>query len=536
MLKVLIVDDEPIAVEAVAFMIKKNLPELSIVQTARSGKDAIEKTYSYHPDIIIMDINMPGINGLDSIKQIKVANPNITFIVISAFDYFDYAVEAIALGVDEYLVKPVKEAKLIETLRKVMRKIESQIDNMKKELEQQERLEMIVPILETGFINSLCMFEDNVKELKNYCELFNYQNDDGYVMAMEFGEKKSKHIENKIGAGVQGEKMYEEYRKIIKSSCKCVVGPIMLNRIIVYVFDDSKEESFEQKSETVRLAQNIIKRAGNFYPDIYIGIGRFHTGLTESKKSYHEALRALNTMFGTEVGDESSLNQILHVDDIIERMEYSETDYEKYFETEIYNNVADGEKSVVIASFERIYTKMCNDGNMSFEDVKNNMVGLIVGFGKRWSNALENYCEVLSQVITAKDSSELLQICTRYIKEAIHKISSVRQKKVNSIIEKADSFIEEHFAEEVSLEDIAKVVNLSSYYFSRFYKEESGINFSDKLINVRIDKAKELLQKEELSIKDVSFMVGYMDPNYFSKIFKKVTGYTASEFKKSCGL
>lgn len=73
-------------------------------------------------------------------------------------------------------------------------------------------------------------------------------------------------------------------------------------------------------------------------------------------------------------------------------------------------------------------------------------------------------------------------------------------------------------------------------YLFCFYKEESGINFSDKLINVRIDKAKELLQREELSIKDVSYMVGYMEPNYFSKIFKKVTGYTASEFKKTYGL
>lgn len=535
MCKVLIVDDEPIAVEAVAYMIKKNIPELNIVQTARSGKDAIEKTYSYHPDIIIMDINMPGINGIDSMKQINATNPDISFIIISAFDYFDYAVEAIALGVEEFLVKPVKEIKLVETLRKVMIKIEQRRDNMKRDLEQQERLEMIVPILETGFINSLCMFDDNIKELQNYCELFNYKQSDGYVMAMEFGQKESKHIENKIGAGVQGEKMYEEYRKIIKSSCRCVVGPIMLNRIIVYVFDDSETENFEQKSEAIRLAQNIIRRASNIYPDIYIGVGRFHIGLSDSKKSYQEALRALNTLFNSE-GDESSLNQILHVDDIIEKMDYAQTDYEHQFETEIYYYVAENDQNQVMVSFDRIYAKMQSDNNLDFETIKKNMVVLIVGFGKRWSNAIDNYCEVLSQILYTKDNNELFQICKRYINEAVQKISSVRQKKVNSIIDRADKYIEEHYAEELSLDDVAKEVNLSSYYFSRFYKEESGINFSDKLINVRIEKAKELLMKEELSIKDVSFMVGYMEPNYFSKIFKKVTGYTASEYKKVYGI
>lgn len=106
---------------------------------------------------------------------------------------------------------------------------------------------------------------------------------------------------------------------------------------------------------------------------------------------------------------------------------------------------------------------------------------------------------------------------------------------MNSIIEKANQYIEDHYKEEISLEDVAKEVNLSSYYFSRFYKEETGINFTDKLSNVRIEKAKELLKDKNLSIKDVCFMVGYMEPNYFSKIFKKVTGYTASDYKRLYG-
>jgi two-component system response regulator YesN len=537
MYKVLVVDDEPIAVESIAFMIKKNFEEIDRIDTSRSGKDAIEKAYQLHPDIIIMDINMPGINGIDAMKQIRAANPTVSFIVISAFDYFDYAVESVALGVEEYLLKPVKENKFVETLRKVLSQIEQNNSLRKKSLEQQERLEMILPILETGFMHSLCMYGEDTQELENYCELFGYHNNGGYVLAIEFGQKKRKHIENKIGAGIQGEKMYEEYKNIIKASFNCIVSPIMLNRIIVYVFDKNVEGSYEQKSESVRAAQKIIERATRIYPDIFIGIGRYYSNIQEAKKSYQEALHALRILATLEEGEETLHSHILHEDDITPKIESVESDYEQLIEDEIYARVVEQDDASVQMAFEQIYNRMCSDPDMNFDAIKKRMIGMVVGFGKRWENVLDrDYYGVLSEIISANDQDKLFAIGKSYINETIHQIASSRQSKANSIIEKANQYIQVHFMDDISLEDVAKEVNLSSYYFSRFYKDVSGIGFSDKLVNVRIEKAKELLKKEELSIKDVSYMIGYTEPNYFSKIFKKATGLTASEYKKMFGL
>lgn len=535
MIKVLIADDEPIAVEAVAYMIKNNFPEMEIVGTSHSGKDAIEKAYNLHPEMIIMDINMPGINGLEAMKQIRKVNQTVCFIVISAFDYFDYAVESVALGVEEYLLKPVKRVKFIEAVNKVVERIEEKRENFQKNLEQQEKLEMIVPVLESGFMNSLCLFEDNTKELQNYCELFGYSKSSGYVMALEFGQKKSNHIENKIGAGVHGEKMYEEYKKIIQSTCTCVVGPIMLNRIIVYVFDTSEEGSFQQKTQSVNLAETIIKRVERIYPDIFIGIGCFHNTIIDAKKSYQEALHALRDVFLMEE-NKSVENKILHVDDIIEGVPCDPGNYEQLIEEGIYSQVIEGNEADIQSAFEQIYWKMNADKNMDMDGVKNSMMGLVIGFSKRWSHVLPEYYNILSEIITAQDEQILYRIAKEYLSNVISQILAGRQKKAHLLIDKANRYIEEHYSEDISLDDVAKEVNLSSYYFSRFYKEESGINFSDKLLNVRMEQAKELLKKEELSIKDVAFMVGYMEANYFSKIFKKVTGVTASEYKKMYGL
>jgi two-component system response regulator YesN len=470
-------------------------------------------------------------------KQIRIVNPAVNFIVISAFDYFDYAVEAVALGVEEYLLKPVKEAKFVETLKKILKQIEQNNLNRKKTLEQQERLEMILPILEKGFMHSLCMYGEDTKELQNYCDLFGYQNSGGYVMAIEFGQKESRHIENKIGAGIQGEKMYEEYKNIIKASYNCIVSPIMLNRIIVYIFDSGEEESYEQKSESVKAAQKIIERASRIYPDIFIGIGRYYSNIRDSKKSYQEALHALRVLPSLDEGDETLHSHILHEDDITPKIENPENDYEQLIEEEIFARVADNGENSVQMAFEQLYDRMCRDNNMNFDSIKKRMIGLVVGFGKRWGNVLEDdYYGVLSEIIGAVNEARVFQIVKNYISDTLHQITSSKQKKANSIIEKANQYIQEHFAEDISLEDVARVVNLSSYYFSRFYKDITGIGFSDKLVNVRIEKAKDLLKKEELSIKDVSYMVGYMEPNYFSKIFKKATGLTASDYKKMYGL
>lgn len=549
MYKALIVDDEPIAVESIAFMIKKNFPVVESIETCRSGKDAIEKAYQFHPDVIIMDINMPGINGLEAMKQIRMVNPTVSLIVISAFDYFDYAVEAVALDVEEYLLKPVKEAKFVETFSKVINRIEQYNENRKQSLEQQERLKMILPILEKGFMHSLCMYGADTKELQDYCSLFGYENTSGYVMAIEFSQnEKSRNdnqsnspsnssVMNRLGAGIQGENMYEDYKKIIKSSCNGIISPIMLNRIIVYVFDDHEEESYEQKSKSVRTAQKIIERAARIYPDIYIGIGRYHKEINNAKKSYQEALHALRILTQSEDNDKTIHGRILHEDDIVEKNKYLENDYEQMIKEEIYARVAASDESTVLLAFEQIFGRMCSDQKIDFDAIKKYMIGLVVGFSKRWeSNVDKEYYTVLSEIIGAADKDRLIQIGKRYISEAMHQIVKGRQKKTNSIIEKANQYIEDHYCEEILLEDVAKAVNLSSYYFSRFYKDIAGINFSDKLVNVRIDKAKELLKREDLSIKDVSYMVGYMEPNYFSKLFKKATGLTASEYKKMYGL
>lgn len=536
-MKILIADDEPIAVESLVYIINKNFDNVDIIGTARTGKDAVEQSIRLHPDIVIMDINMPGLNGLEAIKKIRRVNSSISFIIITAYDYFDYAAQSVSLGVEEYLLKPVKESKLVETLSLIIKKVGQGKEKMKESLQQEENLILAIPAIEASFIYSLCMFGENKGELERYCKLLGYNNTGGYVLILEFLRKEDDYIEacndNSSESQVLNDNIYEEYRSILKSICKCIVGPIMTNQIIVYIFDD-KNNNYEQKMSSLKLARKILRRTLKTYPSTYIGIGKYYESVSDAKCSYRQAYHALSHLHNLKnnIDDDPISNHILHEDDIRETQEVLNTDFDQLIDEQFFSKIPYEVENDIERRFNNIFDKSASEDNMDLNTLKNRMINIIIGFVKRWEDVITDYYFVLNGIIQASSKEELHGICKQFLNEVLPYVCNSSQQKVNSIIEKANSYIENNYSGNISLELVAREVNLSSYYFSRFYKDETGINFIDKLSNVRIEKAKELLSNEDLSIKDVSYKVGFTDPNYFSKAFKKITGVTASDYRK----
>ncbi len=114
-------------------------------------------------------------------------------------------------------------------------------------------------------------------------------------------------------------------------------------------------------------------------------------------------------------------------------------------------------------------------------------------------------------------------------------IRDQKEEQSDSAVKRAKTYIQEHYSNDISLDEVSREVNISPYYFSKLFKEEAGENFIEYLTNVRIGKAKEMLENPVLSIKEVSILSGYADPNYFSRIFKKQTDMTPSEYKARYG-
>ena len=168
MYKIMLADDEGIVIDSVKFIIEKEFGDECVIEFAKTGRSVIELAESFRPDIAIMDIQMPGINGIDSMKEIRKTNNNVVFIVMSAYDKFDYAKEAIKLGVLEYITKPMEKNKLLDTLKRAMAVVDKEREKRSNDLMIKEKLETVVPILESGLIYEILLHEHFAEDIESY--------------------------------------------------------------------------------------------------------------------------------------------------------------------------------------------------------------------------------------------------------------------------------------------------------------------------------------------------------------------------------
>lgn len=160
-MRILICDDEGIVQQAIRFMIQKSFGDEFEIESAKNGRMAIELAESFRPDIILMDIQMPGINGIEAMEEIKREHKNIIFIVLTAYDKFEYSQKAIDIGVMSYLTKPINKDVLTDTLRKAMKLVNDRREKVSKDLKVKEKLEVVVPMIESGFVYSVLLGESN---------------------------------------------------------------------------------------------------------------------------------------------------------------------------------------------------------------------------------------------------------------------------------------------------------------------------------------------------------------------------------------
>lgn len=530
MYKVLVADDEQIVLDSIKFIIEKNFSDIIVAGTARSGREAIEKAENIIPDLVLMDIKMPGINGIEAIKEIKSRLNNVHFVILSAYEQFEFAKEAIALGVTEYLLKPVNRDKIIETIKNNIESIKLEREKRKKELKLKEKLESVLPILENGFIYSILFFDDYSEELERYKDIFEITEDGGYIMTVEFGEKEtSGDIDNKIGLSVKSQSFYPYFRDLLKTRLKALIGPVMLNRIVIFIPSYKSGDEYLQRLEAVEIAEYIYnKLSEKTEADFYIGIGRIYKGLENLSRSFEESLKALR--YTADKG-------FVHIMDVpVEGGISSEYPYSK--EKSLLDKASLGDTEACIKDFIYIFDWLANEYSFSVPIIKKRLIEVIVLLHRlAWDYKVEGVelikrQDYLEEFQLIDDLSELKVWCRERIEFITKTINDIREKKVSSLILKARDYIGVNYANEITLEEVSREVNISPHYFSKLFKDETGENFIEYLTLIRIQKAKELLDDGALSVKEICFLVGYGDPNYFSRIFKKIVGKTPTEYKE----
>ncbi len=515
MFNILVTDDEQIVIDSLSFIINKNFENVAKVHTALSGTEAIESIMKNNIDIIFMDINMPGISGLETADCIKKLKPNIVIIILSAFDQFEYAQEAMNVGAFKYITKPVNRNLVIETVRGAMDLVEKNKGIAKADEALHQKLDMVSPMVENDFIYSCIFNKDKAMDLDSYLDYFNLGENPWVFCCFEF-------------PNINSENQYKTYLKIhdlLNEDFRCLVSSFMMNRIVVYfpLFSQNPDESEMQE----QIKKIYTKLSYNISAGIRTGVSKITKDRKLLQSSYNDALSALN-----KVGENGGI--IFSGSEMSENRKVQNNSSE--FKNQIINKLLLADLNSV-KTFLDLYISELISADYPLDKIKNSLFELMATANNSTKTVVKDfYCEnfdnafsVLSQ---ENDISMLKEFVQKILSECAGAIQGTKLQTENPTIKKVCDYIDLHIAEDISLEQMADYVSVSSFYLSKLFKDEKGVTFINFISDKRLEKARQLLSETNESIKEITAEIGYNDQNYFSRIFKSKYGLSPKEYRQ----
>lgn len=507
MTKILIVDDEQVEREAMQTILLKTFPWIKIEQ-AKNGREAVQITSEFQPDLILMDIMMPAMNGFEAIEQINLDNNRIKFIMVTALDTFEHARTAIKLNVEDYLLKPSKASEISATVGKVLKRIEEERISIETSKIQMKVLQKALPLVETDVVTQLLFDHVHEVHLDELVELLDIRSTSEMFVMIVLLPPSSEHYYSVIK---------EKLRKMGNSW----VGALYGRQIPIIVF---REQNRTFRSQATSLAQSLLSAVRSEHSSgWFIGIGNACESLDHAKQSYQEALIASMDPSIPAKYRFYSETPVLGV----AREEYHYKQQEKLF----FDHIRLGEWKEINTDFMDFIQRYENQGIDLLQTQQRVLELLWITSRVLIEMGVETNTPFYS--FQSQDYRQL-RAESSFLLERMRKSYMAHYDRLGpDIIQQIKQYIVEHSHEDITLEGIGKRVNLSPYYISKIFKEQLGVNYIDFLTECRIKKAIKLMADPEKSLKEITFEVGYHDPNYFSKVFKKICEASPTEYRKT---
>lgn len=535
-IKVFLVEDEMVIRRGIKNSIDWEKEGYIFCGEASDGELAYPMIIKEKPDILITDIRMPFMDGLELCKLVKKELPNIKILILSGYDEFDYAKEAIRLGVTEYLLKPISSGKLLEALNGVSESIRREKEDKdlvrkymeeKRENTEHEKQKFFEQMI-AGNLSMADALETGKKyEMNLSAGMYNL-----LLFRFTLGEENRKSGELLGEAEYAIEKLTERLEYVFEFQ-RGVEGWAFL------LMADNEEQMSERVKELSKDLEEIMK---NYSTIAYFGgIGQPVARLRELEESFREAERALAARFTME------LNRIISVEDIrmaqnvdtlddIEITSFGEIEKTRTMLEKFLNNGAEDE----IDEFVDVYINELPEENLKSVLMRQYIIMdayiVMMSFCEK-IEGIEGEMQAQSEELkNSMKTIQTLEEIKNYIRMLLKKIIGVRDtisgRRYSDIIEIAkDQIRKTYMSDEISLNTIAAEVGMSPSYFSSIFSKEMGKTFVEYLTEIRMDRAKELLMCSSMKTSEIGYEVGYKDPHYFSYIFKKTQNCTPKEFR-----
>lgn len=529
MYKVFLVDDEIVVREGIRDNINWDNTDFTLAGEAPDGEMALPLILEMKPDILITDIKMPFMDGLELSRIVKKKMPWIKIIILSGHDEFNYAKEAISIGVTEYLLKPISSGDLIRLLGKVSAQIESEklerenIEKLKSQWEDNSEL------LRDRFLNELSLGMIQPVEAIEKCSRFNIDLIAKFYI-VEIVESEIKEILNSNNRHSEYIKMESIISSIAHNNRDIIKFKRNMEETILIFKGDSAASLEENAYGFAQAVKYEVER--NTGCLLTIGIGNARERIHGITKSLSDAETAKNYkyVFGK--------NKIIGIKDIKANAP-GKDEFLKLDKISIIEYLRYGSKSN-IREYLSNYIQCLSEPNLksliytyyAFMDIVLTSSRFVTELGGN----LEELAPEVVQLENILADMDSINNFKKYAELILTKVFDFRDSKVESrygsIISKAKDHINaRYFDPELSLISVASYVNMSPSHFSTIFSQETGETFIEYLTATRIKKAMELLKNTNNKSSEIAYRVGYNDPHYFSYLFKKVMGQTPKEYR-----
>jgi len=504
MKRILLVDDEVPIISGLKLLIKRYFQDrYTVIGEASSGREAIEKTKELAPDIILIDVQMPGISGLDAIRALSQSGTPRAFILITAYERFEIAREALRLGVCDYILKPISRDRLEVALNSASLYLERLKIIEERELEYIEREQRIAPFLKQALFYSLKDGKKSPQDLHLLFAALKIPHESGCIAFVYFYPQKAGTVSD----------LYHRLSQLVNYKTEALVSDVIDNRycmLLIPLRNPQELDQFQQLIQKEFMAELAIQELVIAY------------GSIESISNIHDSW---DKAFLSLISDHSGFQ------------EYTDLRWPIEFDISFRKEAERGQIGSAGKQLEEILLNIARSEEHSQDEVFRILVllgTLVLYIAQTQILADETIRDLFDfQPMLSLWEKGLTELFIEAVRNHFHKISMQAEKRRNysPLIQRTVQYIGNHFTEPITLEGVADVIGVSPVTLSRLMSEELGMGFARTLIDHRIKKAQQLLRQGNLSIKEISIICGYQDPNYFTRLFKSITGMTPREYE-----
>lgn len=550
MYRLMLVDDEEDVREGVTQEIDWLSHGFEVVGKAENGKEAMELIERLVPDVVVTDIKMPFMDGLELSAWMKDKYPTVKIIILSGFDEFEYAQKAVKLQVDEYVLKPFSTQELVQVLLKVKARIEEEVAQKENVEVLKEHYRKSLPLLREMFLSSLVSRKLPLREIEEKSAHYGISlKGGGYVASVLSIDRNAASEGTDKPPGPSGDSAVLSLKDSADKELKLfavfniaeeIAGKHQLGRVFIlndYVVLLTVSRHSERESvigETLHVLEEIRQSVEKYLKfTVTAGVGTFSGDAAYISYSYKDAVLALD--YKLIQGN----NRVICIDDVETRF-VEKVRFDELKEHALIRSIKVGTVEEVRRIVEELFAGFA-DTHASFKDYQLYMLEILTAIMKAAKDANVNLDELLgankllyAEIFSFNNVEEARQWVSGICLKIMNHIASDRQHTYKSLVEEAIDYVKHHYHDsDISINKVCGHLHISAGYFSNIFKKEVKTTFVSYLLQIRMEAAKELLRTSDLKAFEIAEKVGYAEPNYFSFSFRKHVGVSPKEYRNT---